>query len=62
LDLRFAHYLPLREVDDLEVVWKGLFDIFVAVPDVVGLGSNGEFWTRVSQEIKALQAREGSII
>jgi len=65
LDLRFAHYLPLEsnvEVGDLGVVSKGLFDIFVMIPDVIVSGSNGEFWTRVSQGIKTLQAGEGSVI
>jgi hypothetical protein len=61
LHLRFVRYLPLElivDVGDLEVISKGLFDIFVVFGDVPDLDPNCRFWTKVSQGIKTLQASE----
>ena len=60
----FAHDLPLElrvDVEGLEVVWKGLFDIFVVIDDgalMSDLSSTCKFWTTVSRGIETLQARE----
>jgi hypothetical protein len=55
LKLLFAHDLPLElrvDVEGLEVVWKGLFDIFVVIDDGGPMSDSSlrcKFWTTVSR-------------
>jgi hypothetical protein len=64
LKLLFAHDLLLElrvDVEGLEVVWKGLFDIFIVIDDgapMSDLSLRCKFWTTVFRGIETLQARE----
>ena len=52
---------PHVDAEGIEVVSKGLFDIFVVIDElpVMRLNWRHGFWIKVSQEIETLQAWEG---
>ena len=61
LDFDFSQYLPIEDtvdVDDLEVVSRGLFDISVVINDgsILDQGLNSQLWVKVSKRIEAIRA------